>query len=359
VTGGPKATRVRRVESCSDGPVEVGYVPVHSAPEVWDNPLVMLQVIKSDGKPGYRMCFNEAEAWELLASLHYVLAVGPETLATRVSKVRKEALLDAIAAVERDYLDKRVTEGAVARIRALLDEGPQGCPTCAAGRAWEPPEKHGPGCVHVYSCRFPVEGKPCGKKTYVVARGGEYPLYPELCREHYDKLDESQSGWKEKCYEVKDPFTRRILREVDRAFGDFSGGPRESEGSNERTWVKLRPADGFFICLGMSGCTQPANGALCDRFGKAYVFACCHSHLYGDFGHWRTVHAVLDMEGREPVLVPHTATGSGGGGAAPVRRSVNSTACGHPAGTEVNRYEYGVLVERYCGVCGARFRALP
>ena len=75
MTGGPKATRMRRVLSVSDGPVEVGYVPVHSAPEVKDRPLVMLQTIKSDGWPGYRICFDAAEAKELLASLAWVLEV--------------------------------------------------------------------------------------------------------------------------------------------------------------------------------------------------------------------------------------------------------------------------------------------
>jgi hypothetical protein len=73
VTGGPKATRLRRVLSVSDGVVEVGWVPVHSVPEVRDNPLLMLQTLKSDGRASYRICFTESEARELLASLAWVL----------------------------------------------------------------------------------------------------------------------------------------------------------------------------------------------------------------------------------------------------------------------------------------------
>jgi hypothetical protein len=261
VTSGPKATRVRRVLSCSDGTIEVGWVPVHSMPEVKDRPLVMVQSLSRDGKHAvHRFCFDEAEAWELLASLHYVLAVGPETVATRVSKVRKEALLEAVAAVERDYLDKRATADPAARIRALI---------------------------------------------------------------------------------VDEPLTEAAA------------------ASDERTWVKLRPADGTFPCTGASGCGQPANAALCDRFGSAFAFACCHSHLYGDLGHWRKVHAVLGMEGREPVF-SHTATGSaGGGGAAPAHPPADPATCDHPANLEVKRLEYGVLVERHCGACGGRLEVDP
>ena len=73
MTGGPKATKLRRVLSVSDGPVEVGWVPVHSAPEVRDNPLLMLQTLKSDGQPGYRICFTASEAFELLSALQFAL----------------------------------------------------------------------------------------------------------------------------------------------------------------------------------------------------------------------------------------------------------------------------------------------
>lgn len=74
MTGGPKAERVRRVTSVSDGPVEVGWVPEHSAPTVKDRPLVMLQSLSQrDGRPLFRFTFDEGEAWELYASLAYVL----------------------------------------------------------------------------------------------------------------------------------------------------------------------------------------------------------------------------------------------------------------------------------------------
>ena len=226
MTGGPKATRSRRVMSCSDGPVEVGYVPVHSAPEVKDRPLVMLQTLGSSGQPTHRLCFNEAEAWELFTSLGYVL--GAELTGTGGTRV-------------------------IWRNALLVDE----------------------------------------------------------------------------------PLTKAAA------------------ASDERTWVKLRPADGTFPCTGASSCTQPANAALCNRFGSAFAFACSHSHLYGDLGHWRTVRAVLSMEGREPVF-SHTTTGSaeGGGGAASARPPVDPAVCGHPASMEVCRYEYGVLVRRHCGACG-------
>jgi ClpX C4-type zinc finger len=261
VTG--KATRVRRVTSCSDGTIEVGYVPVHSAPEVWDRPIVTLQTLGSSGQPTHRMCFELVEATELLASLTYVLGYdgtwqGVDAFA--VARVRKQALLDAIAAVERDYLDKRATADPVARIRALITDEP---------------------------------------------------------------LTEAAAA------------------------------------SDERTWVKLRPADGTFPCTGASGCGQPANAALCDRFGSAFAFACCHSHLYGDLGHWRKVRAVLSMEGREPVF-SHTVTGSaGGGGAAPAHPPADPATCDHPANLEVKRFEYGVLVERHCGACGGRLEVDP
>jgi hypothetical protein len=256
VTGGPKATRSRRVMSCSDGPVEVGYVPVHSAPEVKDRPLVTLQTLGSSGQPTHRMCFDEAEAWELLASLHYVLGEEPTGTGERV--IWRTALLHAIAAVERDYLDKRATQGAVDRIRALMSEQ-----------------------------------------------------------------------------------------------------PTATKDESERVWVKLLPADGTFPCTGMNGCGQPANAALCDRFGNAFAFACCHSHLYGDLGHWRAVRAVLSMEGREPVF-SHTVTGSaGGGGGAASAPKVDPATCDHPAVMAVDRYEYGAIVQRHCGVCGAEFTLSP
>ena len=119
MTGGPKAERVRRVTSASDGPVEVGWVPEHSAPTVKDRPLVMLQTLSQrDGRPLFRLTFDEAEAWELHASLGYVL--GAELMAL---SIWRNAILHAIAAVERDYLDKRVTDPFVERIRALIDDG--------------------------------------------------------------------------------------------------------------------------------------------------------------------------------------------------------------------------------------------
>ena len=119
MTGGPKAERVRRVTSASDGPVEVGWVPEHSAPTVKDRPLVMLQTLSQrDGRPLFRLTFDEAEAWELHASLGYVL--GAELMGL---SIWRNAILHAIAAVERDYLDKRVTDPFVERIRGLIDEG--------------------------------------------------------------------------------------------------------------------------------------------------------------------------------------------------------------------------------------------
>ena len=119
MTGGPKAERVRRVTSASDGPVEVGWVPEHSAPTVKDRPLVMLQTLSQrDGRPLFRLTFDEAEAWELHASLGYVL--GAELMGL---SIWRNAILHAIAAVERDYPDKRVTDPFVERIRGLIDEG--------------------------------------------------------------------------------------------------------------------------------------------------------------------------------------------------------------------------------------------
>lgn len=77
MTGGPKATRSRRILSCSDGPVEVGYVPVHSAPEVTDQPFVSISTVsRVHGKPNFRINFSPAEAAELIAALQYALGSG-------------------------------------------------------------------------------------------------------------------------------------------------------------------------------------------------------------------------------------------------------------------------------------------
>ena len=71
---GPKATRLRRVMSVSDGAVEVGWVPVHSAPEISDRPFVTLSTISQvHGKPNFRINFTPSEARELMESLAFVL----------------------------------------------------------------------------------------------------------------------------------------------------------------------------------------------------------------------------------------------------------------------------------------------
>ena len=65
----------------------------------------------------------------------------------------------------------------------------------------------------------------------------------------------------------------------------------------ERIWMRVEYGE-WFKCTGMHGCNADAISVLADKCGQCFAAACCHSHLWGDYRHWKTPFAVVDMKDR-------------------------------------------------------------
>lgn len=205
---GPTVTRSRHVLSLNHGPIEVGLVEVHSAPEVRDRPFVTIR--------NEKVCLNlePAEAAELAVALTH--AVGQE---------------------------------------------------------------------HVSHCQF----SGCLKPRDYTAKDGEYPLYANLCKGHYDLLDDLD-GWRSRSYVM------------------------------------------------VSGCSY-------CQFGQGWPPKASARAPHSPECMGRPYRYVLDTS--------TPAGAGGGGGSGRPHESVEKEErkpCVHPV--TLDRKEYGTLVRRTCGVCG-------